>query len=216
MARAKRDVDACLIPLTKGYVAIVDRKNYEWLNQWTWRVRFGGQDNNVYAICHPRVNGHKFYVAMHQLIVGDVPEGQVIHHKNGIGIDNRLCNLLVGPKGLSVTMRSSRPLGKFSRFRGVYLEAQTQDGRMRWRAGISINGRFVGLGLYDDDVEAAIARDKEAVRHYGPHAYVNFPEKMAEYLAYARQFGNEELWVSRRLRRQFARHDVPEQETQGD
>lgn len=30
---------SCVIPLTKGYKAIVDAEDYEWLSQWKWSAQ---------------------------------------------------------------------------------------------------------------------------------------------------------------------------------
>lgn len=51
----------------------------------------------------------------------------------------------------------------------------------RWEAYVSRNKKRWHC-MFDDEVEAAIARDKVAVRLYGSSAKLNFPEKINEYL----------------------------------
>ncbi len=181
----KGEVDARVIPLTHGCVAIVDSSDYEWLSKWTWRAY--SRAGQIYAVRDTWVHEQRFRVAMHQMLVGDVPEGHVIHHRNGIGIDNRRGNLLVGPRGLALAMGAPRRTGKFSDFRGVYLIYVNKAGEVRWQATITVKGERIGLGVFESEIEAAIAWDKEAVRIYGPGVHVNFPEKLAEYEALARQ-----------------------------
>jgi len=48
----------------------------------------------------------------------------------------------------------------------------------KWRAGITHRGKQYYLGLFDDPVAAAKARDRKAYEFHGPHAYLNFPEDL--------------------------------------
>jgi len=48
--------------------------------------------------------------------------------------------------------------------------------KTRWRASITYRREFYYLGLFDDPVEAAKARDRKAYEFHGPYAYINFPE----------------------------------------
>ena len=81
------------IPLTRGYKALVDESDYEWLNQYNWQVRFGS-DGTPYA---SRRGGVKEelgqMVLMHRQIMG-FPEGMDVHHKKkNSTLDNRRENL---------------------------------------------------------------------------------------------------------------------------
>jgi len=46
----------------------------------------------------------------------------------------------------------------------------------KWRARVGKEH----VGLFDDEIEAAKARDREALRQYGEHAWLNFPPKSDE------------------------------------
>jgi hypothetical protein len=46
----------------------------------------------------------------------------------------------------------------------------------KWAAGIGCHGKHHYLGIFDDEVEAAKARDRKAYELHGVHAYLNFPE----------------------------------------
>jgi hypothetical protein len=45
-----------------------------------------------------------------------------------------------------------------------------------WFASISHDGLTYDLGLFDDEIEAALARDKMARQLHGEFAYLNFPD----------------------------------------
>jgi len=44
----------------------------------------------------------------------------------------------------------------------------------KWRAKLKFNDKYYHVGLYTDEVEAAKARDKTALKLFGPIAALNF------------------------------------------
>lgn len=46
----------------------------------------------------------------------------------------------------------------------------------KWRAGVRHRGEYCYLGLFDDEVEVAKARDRKAYELHGQYAYLNFPD----------------------------------------
>mmetsp|Transcript_5780 Transcript_5780/g.7593 ORF Transcript_5780/g.7593 Transcript_5780/m.7593 type:complete len:391 (+) Transcript_5780:208-1380(+) len=64
---------------------------------------------------------------------------------------------------------------KKSKYRGVFWHSR---GRA-WVASIMVNGKSSHLGYFDDEIEAAFAYDKEAIRLKGPTAIVNFSDNTA-------------------------------------
>lgn len=74
------------IPLTYGFVALVDDEDYERLACVKWRVTFHGG--------HPYAEHvHKgVCIAMHRYIV-NAKKGEVVHHINGDTLDNQSRNL---------------------------------------------------------------------------------------------------------------------------
>lgn len=61
-----------------------------------------------------------------------------------------------------------------SQFLGVYQPASMPD---KWFARIKGNDKHVYLGPFDDEVEAARARDRAAIELHGEFAFLNFPEE---------------------------------------
>jgi hypothetical protein len=100
---------------------------------------------------------------MHRLIM-QAPKGMVVDHINGNGLDNRRCNLRLCTPAQNRRNRHKHAGGR-SRFLGV---SPCGD---KWNARVA--GRY--LGLFDDEVEAAKARDRKARQLYGEHAWLNFP-----------------------------------------
>lgn len=186
MMRGSKILDCGVIELTQKHVAIVDRSHAEWLAQWKWHV-IERQGHGVHAQRREVIHGRAFIMTMHQLIVGDVPAGMVIHHVNKWGLDNRRCNLIVGPPALRMALRASpRLASKSSQYKGVHRAPPTRKGEPRWRAAIMVKRRHIYLGLYDNEIEAAEAYDRAAIKYFGPQAFINFPQKRAEYIQWVR------------------------------
>ncbi len=147
------------IPLTRGLQAIVDAEDYEWLSQYKWHANPSKRNGTIYAA---RSVGHSS-VLMHRMIMRP-PKGKVVDHINGNGLDNRRCNLRICNRQENARNRRKHVGGK-SRFIGVYPRGK------KW-------GAFVGhqhVGVFEDEVEAAKARDRRALAMYGEHAWLNFP-----------------------------------------
>lgn len=106
---------------------------------------------------------HRVAFALHY---GRWPGGQ-IDHVNGDKDDNRPENLREATR--SQNMRN-RPGYGTSTFRGV-----TPTGYGTWRAAAKVCGQRHDLGSHPTEVDAALAYDEFARRHYGEFAHLNFP-----------------------------------------
>lgn len=61
---------------------------------------------------------------------------------------------------------------KWSQYKGV----KHRKGESTWRAQLKLHGVLFNAGPFKTEVEAAIAYDQLAKRHFGEYAYFNFPE----------------------------------------
>jgi hypothetical protein len=71
----------------KEAVVIVDFDNMPKVLMYYWFIEKAG---STFSAVSNYVNGQR--VSMHRLLTGAEP-GDVVHHKNGNGLDNRRCNL---------------------------------------------------------------------------------------------------------------------------
>lgn len=148
------------IQLTKGYVALVDDSDYEWLSKFKWRYNSAG-----YAARHsPWENGTRKTIYMHVLI-GNGRPGFEVDHINHDKLDNRRSNLRVCTKKDN---SHNRPIGRnnTSGYKGVF----SNKNRKRWL--VYIKNQYVGC--FDDKIEAAKAYDAKARELYGEFACTNF------------------------------------------
>lgn len=158
------------IPLTQGYVALVDDADYEWLSQWKWHVAKNKSHATPYA--HRAIVGtHGKKLLMARAIL-DAPAGLCVDHINGNTLDNRRCNLRLATVSQNTANRHAvRPSS--SPFTGVSWNKQ----RSMWKAQIEHMGKGQYLGLFADEEDAARAYDAAARLHFGEFAKLNFPQE---------------------------------------
>ena len=147
------------IKLTKGYQAIVDNEDFDWLNKWKWCAKVGHW--GVYAIRRPWNKESKDYnwVYMHRE-VNKTPKGLFTDHINGNGLDNRKSNLRT-----VTTQQNAFNTKKYrtntSGYRGIYYD----DSRGKYRVRIGADYKTVHLGSFKLLKDAIKAR-KEAEKTY--------------------------------------------------
>ena len=141
------------IRLTKNQQAIVDDDDYEWLSQWKWYY------SNGYVRMHIYGDGKKEGVLMHRLI-NDTPPGMSTDHINGDKLDNRRRNLRT-----CTNQENMRNTGQWSHNTSGCKGVDFHDGK--WRARIIIGKKEKHLGYYPRMIDAARARKKAEVQHFG-------------------------------------------------
>jgi hypothetical protein len=155
-----------------GRVALVDDEDYDLVMQYRWHVKEGPQSRNngtagPYAMANDRRPGIPTRsIRMHILIMGR----PYIDHINRNGLDNRRENLRTATHQQNSRNMSPRKDG-LSPYKGVSFHSLNG----RWRARIKVDGKYVSLGVYATQEEAARAYDAAARELFGEFACPNFP-----------------------------------------
>jgi len=156
------DPEIRYLSLTRGKYAIVDAADYPALSKHKWFAQPTERGRTFYA-----ARTHKGRaVSMHRQIMKP-PKAMVVDHINGNGLDNRRCNLRICTQ-LQNSQNSRRRRPGKSRYRGVFPRGD------KWQAAIQHDGKPLYLGLFDSEVEAALARDRKALELAGEFAVLNF------------------------------------------
>jgi len=152
------------IPLTQGKFAIVDAEDYPRLARYKWSA--SRSRHNLYAC---RCAGGK-KISMHR-VVANAPNGLLVDHIDGDTLNNRKANLRL----CSITQnnRNRRPNRRAtSKYKGVTWSKCCR----KWFARIRPNRKVIYLGLFTDEIEAAVAYDRKAEVLFKDYAYLNFPQ----------------------------------------
>ncbi len=156
------------IPLTQGQFAIVDSKDFEHLNQWTWYALWAPSAQSYYAVRKSKrdpITHKQQLIKMHRVILGITCEGRIKQgdHINHNTLDNRKSNLRI------VTHRenheNSRDQSKYGVGVGVMCEPKRKK---KYRAEATINGKRVRGKYRSTPEEAQYDRVIILKEHHGP------------------------------------------------
>lgn len=148
------------IYLTKNQKTLVDKEDYDYLNQFHWQAIAGRTKKEFYAIRNNGYasNGTRLKVRLHRELM-NAPDGYEVDHINGDTLDNRKSNLRICSHAENVRNQKSR--GGKSIYRGV-----TKHINGYWRSRITVNYRRIHLGLFKTEYEAHLACEKARKEKY--------------------------------------------------
>ena len=147
----------------KGKFALVDKDDFESLNQWRWHLSTQGYVKRSKNLG----NGKWKWYFMHSCIL-KVPNGFENDHKNRNKLDNRKANLRICTKTQNIANRVARSK---SGYKGV-----KKCSKNSWRAMIQRDNKMVYLGSYKSPEEAALAYDMAAATLHGEFACLNLEQ----------------------------------------
>jgi HNH endonuclease len=159
------EVCAREIPLTRGFVALVDAEDYD-------RVVAEG---SWYATSH----GHLVYACrkdsaityMHRFVLG-APATSQVDHRDRDGLNNRRTNLRLSTCAQNAH-NTGAMRGSTSSYKGVHWSRVGQGWLAQIRTG---DARRLTLGYFHTEYGAALAYDRAARRFFGEFAFLNIHE----------------------------------------
>ena len=147
----------------------MDPEDYERLARYKWHAmkcrhtfyaaRYGRRDKDGKRKCY----------MMHREIMK--LEGETVcDHINGNGLDNRKANLRPATRAQNGWNRRKGRIKSRSRYKGLAWDSKDK----RWEVRISVNGRRIYIGRFQDQMKAARAYDRAARKYHGQYAQFNF------------------------------------------
>jgi hypothetical protein len=158
------------------YTAIVDKKDYDRVNQFNWSVFV--QNGNIGVSRGVMKNKKKSTVMLGKFIL---QTHKAVYHKNGEKLDFRRSNLYTS------NVRPKKP-NCVSQYAGVSIiknkvKKQLKSGIIKeaeytyWFAYICVDGKTIYLGTRTTEVLAAKLYDRKALEIFGEKALLNFPNQ---------------------------------------
>lgn len=157
------------IPLTRGYVAIVDLIDAE-LAEITWYARVS--HGLAYAEFHAKCLEKKVYVPLHRIVLERalgrlLSNGELTDHIDGNSLNNRRCNLRpasFSQNNQNAKLRCDNKTG----FKGVDFIPREN----RYRASIRVDGKQIDLGRFKTPELAYAMYCEAAYKHFGEFARI--------------------------------------------
>lgn len=153
------------IKLTKGYVALVDDDDYEWLSKFKWCVNLSYSPRAYRPV--NTVDG-KGVVYMHREICR-ARSFELVDHKDGDALNNQKGNLRIATSQQNVWNQKMRK-NRYG-YKGVSFREDLKE--KPWTAGITYNKKSYKLGYFKTKEEAARAYNKAALEFFGEFARLN-------------------------------------------
>ena len=153
------------IPLTKNHVALIDDEDFAEVSKHKWTLketRF-----KKYAYRQYLKDGKKVQVLLHRF-VSKCPDGMVVDHANGDGLDNRKSNLRVCTQSENLANIHSHSDRKYQLPKGV--EFKKGRNARPYSARITKAGVRYNLGNFASVDEAVVAYKAKAVELFGDFA----------------------------------------------
>lgn len=170
MATNNDNLEQIAVQLNHGYVLLLSNEDAD-LVKMKWQTRRKDHRIYVYIVQKPYIKRKGTTVYIHRLIIErmlgrDLTSTDIVDHIDGNPLNNTRHNLRVGNQAqnarnakLSVTNKTG--------YKGVMVI----DGY--YKAKITVNYESLDLGRYANAVDAAIAYNHAAVKHFGEYAKLN-------------------------------------------
>ena len=153
------------IKLTQGKVALVDNKDFKFLNQWKWHAI---KIDSIYYACRKNSIGESPQrIFMHRVLL-KAKADQLIDHKDTDGLNNQKENLRFCTRSENARNRKS-----MKKSTSKYLGVSWDKEKSRWRGNITKNGKNIKLGTFKIEKEAAVIYNIAARKYYGEFARPN-------------------------------------------
>lgn len=153
-----------IIPLSQGKITLVDDADFEWLSQWKW---YANKNHNTFYACrNEKLNGKTRLILMHRQILGINDPRIFGEHRDRDGLNNQRINLRTANNSENQKNKKARGTSK-------YLGVSWDKFSKKWVSHISLNRKVKHLGLFTDEIQAAIAYNEAAKIHHKEFANIN-------------------------------------------
>ena len=157
------------IPLTRGYVALVDDADFERVNAHKWQAKVYKRRTGsvyIYAMRSVRKNGKRTTELLHRFL-NEGCGGLFVDHIDGNGLNNTRLNMRVCTN--AENLRNSNSSCGTSKYKGVTWHKQ----KKMWCSHIRVDRKLKHLGCFKSETDAALAYNAAALVLFGEYSRIN-------------------------------------------
>lgn len=158
----------CFISVHPDLKVKIDKEDLERVSQYKWRVT-RGTTGRMRVVTTVRTKDGARHLTLGRFLMDPPEDKQVYPRRFNDGLDYRKSNLVVCTMKERQRLLPKTRKTTTSSYRGVSFSKIYN----KWKAAIKCNGRNINLGIFDTEVDAALAYNKAAVQHFGDIAYQN-------------------------------------------
>jgi hypothetical protein len=156
------------ISVHPDYKAKIDREDLARVSEFKWRVTKGAS-GRIRVVTSVRKEEGVRSMTLGKFLMNPPKGKQVYPRRFNEGLDYRKSNLVICTVQERQQMLPKNRKASSSIYRGVSFSKN--DGK--WRAGIEVEGRSMNLGNFTSEIEAGLAYNEAARKHFGKDAYQN-------------------------------------------
>lgn len=151
------------IPLTRGYVAIIDDEDgYLADHKWHALVCRGGLVYGMRSL--PKIQGRRKAILLHRAVLSLEATDPLVDHRDGDGLNCRRGNLVLSTSQRNQWNRAGANADNVS---SGLLGVSAHKASGKWQAYIGFDGKQKHLGLFTTFDEATTARLAAERQHWG-------------------------------------------------
>jgi len=168
------EIEPIEIPITRGYIAIVDMDDAARVVHLRWQAKIMPRNDGTFRVyvMRKRANGGKRFTEYMHRVVLNAKHGETVDHINGNPLDNRRCNLRIVSLSENGANRRPNVLLGGKAMSSMYKGVSWNNGHAKWQARL----RQKSLGYFISETDAAKAYDRHAKQEFGNCARLNFAE----------------------------------------
>lgn len=155
------DEDIYGIPLSRGQMALIDKKDFDKVKDYGWHAYFDSVGKTFYAVTRT----HGIRLIMHRLIL-NAPDSLVVDHIDHNGLNNRRSNIRICTQSQNC-MNKKGQSNSTTGYRGVSFHKR----KNKFQATIMVNRKQMYLGSFNTALEASGAYQAAAKKLFGEFYY---------------------------------------------
>lgn len=148
----------------------IDGEDFKIISEYKWSLCRGSKNGNLYVVRgkYDKINKKIKSIKLHRFIL-DCPSGLEVDHIDGNTLNNCRSNLRICKTKENGRNRKKCFKKTSSIYKGVYFNKPCG----KFIASIRFNKKFIYLGLFNTEEEAAKVYNEAAIKYHGEFANLN-------------------------------------------